>query len=387
MKEPDTSEVILFAMVGLSPAILTETVWALAHEEIPVIPDRVVVVTTKAGRARLQEELFTQDGQGMTIWKSLRAVLESEGYEIGDKLVFGMAGDSVRLCSAIDPESRITMDLEDIRTARENEAMANFILESLRGFVETPGTEVIASMAGGRKTMGALLYAAMTLVGREFDQVTHVFVSEPYESPALTPRFYFPGQPEQALTHANGNVCQACKAVVELAYVPFVPLRNAFATELGQMPESFTQLVRKYRRDVSGSRVKYHVRVHISSPLLEINGERYRLSPKEHVLMHFLAKRLLEGAAPLERYSAAYEGLIRVSEELFQRRPHGNLDDWRHEVRFPANFAAEDIRKLVNQLRSKLRKYGPIPRSFAELLPKKGNFGLELEPERISFLC
>ncbi|MGY8690192.1 MAG: hypothetical protein ACKVHP_20950, partial [Verrucomicrobiales bacterium] len=120
MKEPDTSEVILFAMVGLSPAILTETVWALAHEEIPVIPDRVVVVTTKAGRARLQEELFTQDGQGMTIWKSLRAVLESEGYEIGDKLVFGMAGDSVRLCSAIDPESRITMDLEDIRTAREN---------------------------------------------------------------------------------------------------------------------------------------------------------------------------------------------------------------------------------------------------------------------------
>ncbi|MGY8690190.1 MAG: hypothetical protein ACKVHP_20940, partial [Verrucomicrobiales bacterium] len=85
--------------------------------------------------------------------------------------------------------------------------------------------------------------------------------------------------------------------------------------------------------------------MHISSPLLEINGERYRLSPKEHVLMHFLAKRLLEGAAPLERYSAAYEGLIRVSEELFQRRPHGNLDDWRHEVRFPANFAAEDIRK------------------------------------------
>ena len=362
MKESDTSEVILFAMVGLSPAILTETVWALAHEEIPVIPDRVVVVTTKAGRARLQEELFTKNAEGETIWDSLRAALERDGHVLGERLAFGMAGDSVRLCAAIDPESRMTTDLEDIRNARENEAMANFILEALRSFVETPGTEVIASMAGGRKTMGALLYAAMTLVGREFDEVTHVLVSEPYESPALTPRFHFPDQPDQALTHANGNVYQACEANIELAYVPFVPLRNAFATELGQMPESFTQLVRKYRREVRGSTVKYKVRVHISAPLLEINGERYRLSPKEHVLMHFLTKRLIEGAAPLDRYSAAYEGLIRVSEELFQRRPQGNLDDWRHEVRFPENYAAEDIRKLVNQLRTKLRKYGPVPR-------------------------
>lgn len=387
MNEAETSEVILFAMAGLSPAILTETVWALAHEEIPVIPDRVVVVTTRAGRERLQEELFTQDAKGETIWESLRASLEREGHSVTDRLAFGMAEDSIRLCAAIDPESRLTRDLEDIRSGRENEAMANFILESLRGFVETPGTEVIASMAGGRKTMGALLYAAMTLIGREFDQVTHVLVSEPYESPALTPRFYFPDQPEQVLTDANGSVCQAGKAIVELAYIPFVPLRNAFASELGQMPESFTQLVRKYRRDVRGSKVNYHVRVHTSAPLLEINGERYRLSPKEHVLIHYLAKRVIEGSIPLDRYSAAYEGLLQVSEELFQQRPHGNLDDWRHEVRFPANYATEDIRKLVNQLRSRLRKYGPVPRSFAERLPKKGNFGLDLESKRLSFVC
>jgi len=33
----------------MSPAVLTETVWALAQEKPAVIPDRVIVLTTAAG--------------------------------------------------------------------------------------------------------------------------------------------------------------------------------------------------------------------------------------------------------------------------------------------------------------------------------------------------
>jgi len=44
-------ETILLAVTGMSPAVLTETIWALANEAEPVLPDRVVVVTT-AARAR-----------------------------------------------------------------------------------------------------------------------------------------------------------------------------------------------------------------------------------------------------------------------------------------------------------------------------------------------
>lgn len=46
----------------------------------------------------------------------------------------------------------------------------------------------------------------------------------------------------------------------------------------------------------------------------------------------------------------------------------------------------EDIRKLVNQLRTRLRRYGPIPRGFVDLLPKKGAFGLDLDPEHVQFI-
>jgi CRISPR-associated protein (TIGR02584 family) len=43
----------------MSPGVITETVWALTHEKPPLIPDRVVAVTTRAGREAIQRELFT----------------------------------------------------------------------------------------------------------------------------------------------------------------------------------------------------------------------------------------------------------------------------------------------------------------------------------------
>ena len=41
---------ILVAGIGTSPVVLTETVWALAHQEQPVVPGEIVVITTKSGR-------------------------------------------------------------------------------------------------------------------------------------------------------------------------------------------------------------------------------------------------------------------------------------------------------------------------------------------------
>jgi len=42
---------ILVACIGTSPAVLTETVWALAHRGMPVVPAEIVVLTTKTGEA------------------------------------------------------------------------------------------------------------------------------------------------------------------------------------------------------------------------------------------------------------------------------------------------------------------------------------------------
>lgn len=42
---------ILIAGMGTSPAVLTNVVWALAHGEKPVVPDKIVVASiTKSDR-------------------------------------------------------------------------------------------------------------------------------------------------------------------------------------------------------------------------------------------------------------------------------------------------------------------------------------------------
>ena len=37
-----TTRTILVAGIGTSPAVLTETVWALAHQKNPVVPDEIL---------------------------------------------------------------------------------------------------------------------------------------------------------------------------------------------------------------------------------------------------------------------------------------------------------------------------------------------------------
>ncbi len=95
------SEVVLFAVVGMSPAVLTETVWALAYEKKPVIPDRVVVLTTTFARKKLREQLFAPDKKGISGWGHLPRVLRFEGFDIDGKLKFGLTGDSIKVFTDI----------------------------------------------------------------------------------------------------------------------------------------------------------------------------------------------------------------------------------------------------------------------------------------------
>ena len=41
--KPESTRKILVASMGTSPVVLTETVWALAHQKMPVVPDEVLI--------------------------------------------------------------------------------------------------------------------------------------------------------------------------------------------------------------------------------------------------------------------------------------------------------------------------------------------------------
>ena len=74
---------ILIAGMGTSPAVLTETVWALCHQKKPVVPDEIVVLVTKSGKERLCAELLMGDE---SVWEKMLAALKKEKIKIDGKL-------------------------------------------------------------------------------------------------------------------------------------------------------------------------------------------------------------------------------------------------------------------------------------------------------------
>ena len=233
-KKKDAIENILFAVTGFSPAVITETVWALAHEKPSVIPSRVVVLTTAAGKETLKTQLFTPCSlfKNISVWEALRNDLSRSGHNVIGKLGFGL--QDINVFFSRNPRTGTTVELSDILTPEDNAAMADQILEHLRRFTENPQTRVIASIAGGRKTMGALLFACMSLIGRETDRITHVLVNAPYDDPRHVPRFYFP-------VSGRAKAVPGPKPNIMLANIPFVPLRNRFKN-IGSLPGGYNRL-------------------------------------------------------------------------------------------------------------------------------------------------
>ena len=95
----------------MSPAILTETVWALAREQPTLIPDRVVAITTIAGRQAIERELLQPSPTGgIPVWEELRRQVLGPGCHSDPRLIM----EPPRLIQAPNPRTGRTDWIEDI---------------------------------------------------------------------------------------------------------------------------------------------------------------------------------------------------------------------------------------------------------------------------------
>jgi len=382
-------EIVLLAVTGMSPAVLTETIWALAHPgadttEDPVIPHRVIVLTTTVGRRQIESGLFTPNPVfgPQSPWESLRAALTGEGHNLSGRLRFGTTADDIRVFTTVDLATGCTLEMDDIRTPADNNAAATFILEQVRGLVEDPDKVVIASLAGGRKTMGSLLYACFSLLARDMDRLTHVLVNEPFEQ---LRDFFFPAQPGGALPYRDGALYQPKNAVISLADVPFIPLRHVFRRERGRSAGGFMRLVEDCRAEVRqrlGESVQ--LTVQRSRPESEINGARLRLSPREHLLLLFLANRTKDGKPPFAMQKNALDDLNEFRASLREEAPPKDWSDWRlADSLKPEISDDQDIRRALSSLRAKVIALGGDAAILAGCLPERGRFSLDMSASLI----
>jgi len=340
------SDGVLFAVTGMSPAVLTETVWALAHQSPPVIPSRVVVLTTTIGRDAIVKALLTPTPAfgNRSVWSCLRTAIETDGFDLSDRLRFGSTGQDICVFTSADSRG-ISHELADIATPGDNAAAADFILEHLRRFVEDPDVPVIASIAGGRKTMGALLFACMTLVGRETDRLTHVLVDPQCERTAQ-PGFFFPGQPAILRTQ-EGKPVRLSRTPVTLSDIPFVPLRNRFR-ELENVPGTYLKMVQLYSRGLKHDvETPVQLQMDAAASTVVVDGISVVLRRRAYYTLEFLTG-MNQTVVPVPRQLEAIEPF----RDFLARHPEQDAVKW------SGNVSVDDLKRELNYIRTVCSRKG-----------------------------
>jgi len=334
-----TTRTILIAGIGTSPAVLTETVWALAHQKKPVVPDEIVVITTKSGREVLQKTMMSGSP---SVWERLKAALRKEKIATEGKLVFGEAS----VHAIPDKDGNV---LSDLRTGDDNLLAADFMLREIRQYTEASDTVVLCSIAGGRKTMSALLFSCMTLLGREDDKVYHVLLPPEFEGGSVQPPFFFP---ERGVTYTVANTGKKYKAekiCSELFEVPFVRMRGWYQDKFKTIPPSYRTLISRVQ-EVAPPAVAYpEIEIDAWHGWVKVEGNAVAMSKSCFAMLLLLAS-----GCPAKDLHAKLLAL---------HSAHGAAHcDWlatfQEGSRFVDENCPEDIYKVQSELRKKLKSAG-----------------------------
>ncbi|MFM2067598.1 MAG: hypothetical protein RLZZ584_2507 [Pseudomonadota bacterium] len=266
---------VLLAVSGLTPQIITETLHALAvgaPAQERFVPTEVHALTTTEGARRIRSQLLDpQRG-------ALAALLAEHDLPA---CVFGEAQIHV----ARRPDGEL---LDDIRDDADNSAMADTISRVVQELTSDPHCALHVSLAGGRKTMGYYAGYTLSLFGREQDRLSHVLVQPPFEGLA---DFYYPPPAPRWITLADGRQVDASAAVLQLADIPFLRLRQGLPRGLLDGRQSFVQAVDAAAPGLAPPSLTLHIDTH----QIVADGRLLALRPAEFAIYAALAHRAIHG--------------------------------------------------------------------------------------------
>ncbi len=269
---------ILVAVTGLSPQIVTETLYALtvAPTERPFVPTEIHLITTRSGAEKARLALLS-DEPGWFHHLCHDYALPTIRF----------AADTIHILEDVNGRP-----LDDIRSPEDNRRAADGITALIREFTADPDCVLHGSIAGGRKTMGFFLGYALSLYGRPQDKLSHVLVSEPFESSI---GFYYPTPASHVLELPGGRLVDSSQAQVTLAELPFVSLRHGLPEALLTGRASYNETVEAARRALAPA----ELHIDLATRRIRAAGQTFSLPPAELALLSVFARRALRGALPL----------------------------------------------------------------------------------------
>lgn len=241
---------ILLSVTGMSPAVVTETLYALVTEK-GFIPTEIQVITTEQGKNKLLEALLGIEGGR----KERKGALQEFIEDYGEKYGFSSIHFDESCIHIITDECG--QNLPDIRTPEENEHAANSIVQLVGNLCQDEEMQLHVSIAGGRKTMGFFMGYALSLYGREQDSLSHVLVDSQYESLAS---FYYPKPYPHLINKNDGTQIDAKDGKVMLAEIPWVRLGLGVPEDLKQQTISYSDSVKNAQLLLDKPQIKFFIR-------------------------------------------------------------------------------------------------------------------------------
>jgi len=323
---------ILICVTGLSPQIVTETLFALSVNQQPQwIPDEIRLITTQRGADNARLSLLS-DNPGW-FHRLCR-----------DWHLPPIAFDASHIEILRDADGN---PLEDIRDDKDNQRAADGIADLVRRLTECDNTEIHASIAGGRKTMGFFMGYAMSLWGRPQDKLSHVLVSAPFES---RPEFFYPTPtPHVIPARAPGqDPLDASTAKVWLGDIPFVRLRGLLPASITQQNSGFAQAVAAANQALD----QIDLEIDIPQSCVRINQQRIALPPMQIGLLCLLAWRCQHQLPPLPAPSK-----------------EGDDPEWKQQARHALRQAMGDMH-IPDSLDARLHDQKAMGDTFSQQLSK-----------------
>lgn len=195
---------ILVCVSGLTPQVVTETLFCLTVKEKTKI-DEVYVITTKRGR----DVILGQDEAPNTPKTSLKKEISNLCKMYKLKTPVFENNDSHIIIAKEE-----SIELPDVRSDKDNILFPNRAASFFRDITSNPDVKLFCSITGGRKSMSVHIANAFSIFAREGDKLMHVLTKEENEF-----KGFYPVNKKEAED-------------LQLSDIPFVRLRSLLSNDM-----------------------------------------------------------------------------------------------------------------------------------------------------------
>ncbi len=263
---------VLIAVTGLSPQVVTETLYAFINKQPDLFPEEIKIITTIQGKQRILTDLLhPQTGYFHSFCREYEIPPQSISFDSSSITVI---------------QDALGNPLQDIVTADDNSATVDQINQFIRRLCTEKDNRILASIAGGRKTMSVILAYAMILWGRPGDKLFHVLVNRKFES---HPEFFYPPKKPIILKTAEGKEISTAQAKIELAEIPFIKLGDYIGASLQKYISS--ESYEKTTRDLNKIFSTQPLICDFQRRILSIGEDIINLTPVQMTIYYILLTR------------------------------------------------------------------------------------------------